>query len=483
MAQFDSEQLKKSFHQEMIALYKRMTKELKYKSPRLMDLINKYGGYEAAVKYITTENNVQDFAVLWENERLDLSVEALITNVRYRDLFMDDIVKYCDRKLEEYSYAPNKIEEIEEEPITFYEEEPVFPKVERLNELVEQEKKIEENSEPYIIYTEGIPITESMWQEVLQNTHLVSKKNLDLLLRIYFIGDRVTPEDLSKEEGYLATYPYNEVITAMAKRIKAYFKVEVPVGEDGKVLWWHLLFVGGVKDNKCFEWSLRNNLRMALKKLIEEEKVQVTDIVVHTQKPILDLKENVIEEKIVEEDVENEELSDFDRLFEAIMMPKTENNCEKVDIEGTNKKESISPKNSELIPNTCLENESKEISKSFVPKENSVQKVQEDFVKDISEIEETEAIFNKTLKELKAECINYYGAICDICGFDYGYTYGESYEMEIEVHNIKGILGEEILMDTHPIEDLIPICHNCHHILHHHQPMLSVEKMRQMVKV
>ena len=482
MAQFDSEQLKKSFHQEMIALYKRMTKELKYKSPRLMDLINKYGGYEAAVKYITTENNVQDFAVLWENERLDLSVEALITNARYRELFMDDIVKYCDRKLEEYSYAPNKIEEIEEEPITFYEEEPLFPKVENLTELVAQEKKIEENSEPYISYSKGIPITESMWQEVLQNTHLVSKKNLDLLLRIYFIGDRVTPEELSKEDGYLATYPYNEVMTAMAKRIKAYLKVEVPLDEDGKVLWWHLLFVGGVKDNKCFEWSLRSNLRKAIKTLIEEDKVQTTDIVVHTQKPILDFQEEPVEE-VVEENVENQDISDFDRLFEAIMMPKAENNCKKVDIVEKNKEESISPTKSELSLNTCLDKEDKEISQSFATKVNVVQQAQEEFGSDTSETQEIEVIHNKTLKELKAECIRYYGAICDICGFDYGYTYGEAYEMEIEVHNIKGILGEEILADTHPIEDLIPICHNCHHILHHHQPMLSVEKMRQMVKV
>ena len=482
MAQFDSEQLKKAFHQEMITLYKRMTKELKYKSPRLMDLINKYGGYEAAVKYITTENNVQDFAVLWENERLDLSVEALITNAHYRDLFMDDIVKYCDRKLEEYSYAPNKIEEIEEDPITFYEEEPLFPKLEKFTELVEQEKKVEENREPYMSYSKGIPITESMWQEVLQNAHLVSKKNLDLLLRIYFIGDRVTPEELSKEEGYLATYPYNEVMTAMAKRIKAYLKVEVPVGEDGKLLWWHLVFIGGVKDNKCFEWSLRSNLRKAIKTLIEEDKVQTTDIVVRTQKPILDFQEQPVEE-VVEENVENEDLSDFDRLFEAIMMPKAENNCEKVDIQEKNKEESIPPKKSDLSLNTCLENETKEISQSFATKVNSVQQVQEEFGSHTSETEEIEVIHHKTLKELKAECIGYYGAICDICGFDYGYTYGEAYEMEIEVHNIKGILGEEILEDTHPIEDLIPICHNCHHILHHHQPMLSVEKMRQMVKV
>ena len=79
MMQLNNEQIKQSFHNEMILIYKRITKELKYKSPRLIDLINKHGGYEAAIKYLATESSVQDFAVLWENERLDLSIEVYLT--------------------------------------------------------------------------------------------------------------------------------------------------------------------------------------------------------------------------------------------------------------------------------------------------------------------------------------------------------------------------------------------------------------------
>lgn len=461
MAQLDSEQLKKAFHQEMIALYKRMTKELRYKSPRLMDLINKYGGYEAAVKYITTENNVQDFAVLWENERLDLSVEALITNNRYRQLFMEEIVKYCDRKLEEYSYAPNKIEEeVEEEPITFYEEEPLFTKNGILTTLAEenQEENTGETIEsPYMLYSEGIAITQAMWEEVLQNTQLISQKNLDLLLRIYLMGDAVTPEELSKEEGYLATYPYNEVVAAMAKRIKAYLKIEAPISIEGKPLWWHILFVGGVKDNSCFEWSLRSDLRMAIKQMIEEGKFQVEQLTVHTHKSLLDIKEKAL--KVPEKLEEDNDLSDFDRLFEAIMMPKAKSEPPVTQENLTQKSKMNTPK--EELPQAT--------TPIAIIKEDE-KEMEEDKTKQL------------TKEQIKAECISYYGAICDICGFDYGYTYGEAYEMAIEVHNIKDESHEEILPNTHPIEDLVPICHNCHHILHSHQPALTIEKMRQMVK-
>ena len=81
----------------------------------------------------------------------------------------------------------------------------------------------------------------------------------------------------------------------------------------------------------------------------------------------------------------------------------------------------------------------------------------------------------------KQACIDYYGAICDICGFDFGYTYGEAYESCIEVHNIHNE-KEEISETTDPIADLIPICCNCHRIIHSQVPMLSIEKIRKMVK-
>ena len=215
MTQTNQEQLKKAFHQDIIILYKRIHKELKYKPTRLMDYINKYGGYEAAVKYITTENNVQDFAVLWENQRLDLSVEALITKPTYRVLFLVEVLDFCDRKIAEYSYAPNEMADEPEDTGYIREDVPAT--------LEEEEKQIEV-APPikalYAMYNEAPVMTEEMWTEALKNSQLVTPKNLDLLQRIYLIGDGVTPVELSKEEGYPATYPYNEVVTALAKRLK-----------------------------------------------------------------------------------------------------------------------------------------------------------------------------------------------------------------------------------------------------------------------
>lgn len=473
----NKEQLKKAFHQEMINLYKHMTKELKYKSTKLMDLINKYGGYEAAVKYITSEGNVQDFTVLWEHERLDLSVEALITKPAFRELFLDDIVTHCERKLAEYSYAPNKIEEEKEE---YFDE--IYHNVEHTVELREENKAPIIKIKPYDIYATASPIAKEVWKEIFMKNNIFSAKNQDMILRMYLMGDGIEAEDLSKEEGYSATYPYNEVISALSKRIKANLKVEVPVSREGKIIWWHLLFNGGFKDNTVFEWSLRKNLRDAITELVEEGRVVVDGLEVKTHKTENGIEEEAFtpqeetkEEKetieIIEPEIEDKgkhlstaveetaELSDFDRLFESIM--------------GI----SNSPKaQSETI---IVKEEPKQVDKkSKAPEEinptsdNTVQK---------DEALDRVSTQDNLLDRKKQECIDYYGAICDICGFDYGYTYGEAFEGFIDIHNSQND-EDTITVDTDPIKDLIPVCHNCHGIIHSQVPPLSVEKMRSLVK-
>ena len=228
MTEANTEQLKKLFHQEIIDLYKKIIKSVKYKPTRLMDYINKYGGYEAAVKYISTESNVQDFAVLWEKERLDLSVEALITNEKFRSLFSEDILSFCDRKLKEYSYAPNKIEEVEEP--SGYVEEPE-EKIDLAELLKQKEMYLSKTSKKeYPIYQQSVGISVSDWKDMLTNVKIVTANNLDLILRIYAIGDHVGPKELNAEEGYSSTYPYKEVIMALGKRIKMALKIDVPTG-------------------------------------------------------------------------------------------------------------------------------------------------------------------------------------------------------------------------------------------------------------
>ena len=454
MTESNTEQLKKLFHQEIIDLYKKIIKSVKYKPTRLMDYINKYGGYEAAVKYISTESNVQDFAVLWEKERLDLSVEALITNEKFRSLFSEDILSFCDRKLKEYSYAPNKIEEVEEP--SGYVDEPE-EKIDLAELLKQKEMYLPKTSKKeYPIYQQSVGIRVSDWKDMLTNVKIVTANNLDLILRIYAIGDHVGPKELNAEEGYSSTYPYKEVIMALGKRIKMALKIDVPTGEDGKPIWWHLLFNGGLKDNTAFEWSLKNDLRIAIKELIEEGRIE--PVIVQTQKDLCQVEEQVVKKVEPQQTKEKEEdsLSAFDRLFEAIMAPNAP--AEETKQEPKEMNQTISQLKE---PEVTVE------VKEEAPHQEEV----------IAQKEESLPVNEK----IKKECIDYYGAICDICGFDFGYTYGEAYEGCIEVHNVHG-LEEEITENTHPTEDLIPICCNCHRIIHSQTPPISVEQMRKMVK-
>ena len=70
----------------------------------------------------------------------------------------------------------------------------------------------------------------------------------------------------------------------------------------------------------------------------------------------------------------------------------------------------------------------------------------------------------------RKRCIDYYskdGRICcQICGFDFGKFYGENYKNLIEVHHIKPIseIGKSYKIDG--TKDLIPLCPNCHMVIH-----------------
>lgn len=498
MIETSVEQLKKSFHNEMIQLYKRVSKELKHKPTRIMDLINKYGGFEAAVKYITTEGNVQDFAILWENERLDLSVEALITKEKYRSLFSEDLLSYCDRKLAQYSYAPNKVEEEEEEE----EITPYRPEIEGEGLMASIEAHMP--SRPYVMYHEGIAINKEKWKEVLVKSNIVTLKNLDLLLRVYLIGDQVEADDLAQEEGYSTTYPYQAVVSALGKRVKSYLQVEIPVSKKGEPLWWHIFFVGGFKDNKHFEWSLRKDLRVALEELLAENQVSLEGIEVKTQKDKIAVKEAPVIEKVSQASVESvnnapkkvkKTISDFDSLFESIMMPEPEIVKESPVAAVSEEKEVIksvkAPIEASEISNKeqikadaiVLTDNVSDLKSSLSSSLNTT--VADETLKSVAPINEQEPVrtISEMTKQAKKEaCIDYYGAVCDLCGFDFGYTYGDAFEKMIEVHNVKVDSEEEIFEDTDPIQDLIPICHNCHHVIHSKRPAYTIEEMRKMIK-
>lgn len=63
-------------------------------------------------------------------------------------------------------------------------------------------------------------------------------------------------------------------------------------------------------------------------------------------------------------------------------------------------------------------------------------------------------------------CIDHHGAACAVCGFRFGGAYGPEAEGHIHVHHLRPIsqAGGEYTLD--PIEDLRPVCANCHSVIH-----------------
>lgn len=75
-------------------------------------------------------------------------------------------------------------------------------------------------------------------------------------------------------------------------------------------------------------------------------------------------------------------------------------------------------------------------------------------------------------------CIANWKAVCVICGFSFGATYGPVAEGLIHVHHLRPLseIGGEYEVD--PVNDLRPVCANCHAVLHRRVPAFSIEEVR-----
>ena len=66
----------------------------------------------------------------------------------------------------------------------------------------------------------------------------------------------------------------------------------------------------------------------------------------------------------------------------------------------------------------------------------------------------------------RAKCLSKYGTTCQICGFDAAEIYGEEFAGWIHVHHIVPLSEVGQAHSVNPETDLIPVCPNCHMILH-----------------
>lgn len=81
----------------------------------------------------------------------------------------------------------------------------------------------------------------------------------------------------------------------------------------------------------------------------------------------------------------------------------------------------------------------------------------------------------------RAACLAFHGTKCLGCGFDFGLRYGSIASGFIEVHHavpISAMGGSYII---NPVTDLVPLCSNCHSVVHRVEPPLSVSELRSIL--
>lgn len=81
--------------------------------------------------------------------------------------------------------------------------------------------------------------------------------------------------------------------------------------------------------------------------------------------------------------------------------------------------------------------------------------------------------------DARAACLGHYGYACQCCAFDFQAVYGEIGSGYIHVHHLIPLseIGREYVVD--PVADLIPVCPNCHAMIHRTRPMLTIEQVQQ----
>jgi 5-methylcytosine-specific restriction enzyme A len=78
-------------------------------------------------------------------------------------------------------------------------------------------------------------------------------------------------------------------------------------------------------------------------------------------------------------------------------------------------------------------------------------------------------------------CIDHWKAACAVCEFDFEKMYGEIGKGFIHVHHLNLIsqVGETYQVD--PIKDLIPVCPNCHSMLHRKEPPYEIDQLKMLI--
>ncbi len=94
-----------------------------------------------------------------------------------------------------------------------------------------------------------------------------------------------------------------------------------------------------------------------------------------------------------------------------------------------------------------------------------------------------EILVTRYERDLRAreKCIEHFGYSCSVCNFNFEKVYGEVGKDFIHVHHLKLVstTGEG---EVDPVNDLRPVCPNCHAMIHKREEPFSIEELKEIMK-
>jgi hypothetical protein len=99
--------LETQFDQAMFEVYRRAKDEAKYNATIFLQMLTDEGGVRTAKALINAAKPSDGYTALYMRGRLDLTVEAVITDeVRWHSLFTEEELQRARKRLRDYRYDP-----------------------------------------------------------------------------------------------------------------------------------------------------------------------------------------------------------------------------------------------------------------------------------------------------------------------------------------------------------------------------------------
>lgn len=83
----------------------------------------------------------------------------------------------------------------------------------------------------------------------------------------------------------------------------------------------------------------------------------------------------------------------------------------------------------------------------------------------------------------RRKCIQHHGSTCQVCSVNLVDVYGPLAQGYIQVHHLRPISEIGATYQVDPIHDLIPVCPNCHAMLHRNRPPFTPDELRQHIEL